>query len=695
MEHQHSPVRIELGAALVLSAALALSCGEGGTATGPGVLGGAPGSGAAAGSAVAGAAVIGMGGSSTQGMGGSSAGAMLAGGAPMTGTAGSGGASSSGGVGGSAGAPGVNPDASCTVYAAPSGAGSDCSAPAPCSLTGARDKIRTLNANMTKDLEVCLAGGTYALSETFALSENATTHDSGTNGFNVIYRPVVGETPVLSGGKRVSGFAMHDAGKNIFKASAAGLTSRQLFVNGRRAQRARSKDNMGMKLGDHGFDANTSAMAEWKNPTQIEVTGELDWRHYRCPVESITGSHVRLQNPCWDLSQNINGGWWNFKEVQWVENAYELLDEDGEFYLDETAGAVFYKPRAGEDLTTATVIAPVLETLVRGSGSPATPLHNVVFRGLTFAHGTWREPSTGLGYTSWQSGFLHRVMDQFYDSTFFVAPSNLVFEVVDSLRFEGNHFTNLGASGLDLFNASRNNVIVGNRFDDISGRAITLGHIDDYAVPAGQVVKNNVIKNNYIESGVEYRDSAMVFIGYTQETVVEHNWLRSGPYIGISLGWGWASHPDSTAGNNVIRYNRIEDFMQHTFDGAGVYSLGMQRGSKVEHNYIYKGVPRGHGIFPDQGSAYMSWQWNVIENVGSQWIHDWSSQAHHNNISNNFTDQPNYEHSGGADKNDIFENNQVVTGGAWPQAALDIKAKAGLEPAYAGLATRPTALTPP
>jgi hypothetical protein len=583
----------------------------------------------------------------------------------------------------------------CAIYAAPVGSGSVCTNVAPCSLEGARDKVRTLNAGMKADLEVCLAGGTYKLAQTFTLTENATVHDSGTGGFNVIYRPLGAEPPVLSGGRVITGFAVADQGKNIWRAHVGtDLHSRQLFVNDRRAQRARSKDNLSMTLSDHGFTARDASMAAFKNPTHIEVVGNLDWRHYRCPVDSISGNLVRLQDPCWALSQDINGGWWNFKAVLWVENAYELLDEDGEFYLDEVAGDLYYKPRQGEDMKTATVAAPVLETLVKATGTIATPLHNVVFRGLTFSHGTWYEPSTSVGYTSWQSGFLHRTLKQYYDSGFFVAPSNLVFETVESLRFEGNRFTNLGANGVEIFHASNNNVFVGNRFDGISGRAITLGHLDDYNAPAAEVIKNNTFKNNYIaHSGVEYLDCSIFFIGYTQDTVIQHNWLRYGPYIGISLGWGWASHPDNTAGNNLIQWNRIEDFMSMTFDGSGVYALGPQHGSSVDHNYIYRGLADrqnpdqrgGEGIFPDQGAAYMSWESNVIRDVGWQWIHDWSDAAHHNVIRDNFTNQPRFEH-GGTKANDVFTNNQVITNDSWPQAANDIMAKAGLEAAYSGIA---------
>lgn len=617
-----------------------------------------------------------IGGTASTVTGGASAGAVggVGGGADHGGTGPSAGTSALAGSGGGDG---------CGLYVAPNGAGAACTAQVPCSLTGARDKVRTINANLTEDLQVCLAGGMYWLSETLELI----AQDSGSGGFSVIYRNLDAQAPVLSGGRAISGFELFDANKQIFRALAPGLSSRQLFVNGRRAIRARSKDNYGMTRNEHGFTANTTALASFKNPMQIELSGELDWRHYRCPVESIVGNNVRLQSPCWELSQDVPaGGWWPFKQVSWVENAYELLDNEGEFYLDETAGQLFYKPRQGEDMAVASVIAPVLETLLSGQGSVAQPLHHVAFRGLTFSHATWAEPSTSVGYTSWQSGFLHRTLGQYYDSGFFVMPANLRFEAVDSLRFEGNTFEHLGAGGIDIYHASRNNSLVGNRFNDISGRAITLGHIDDYAAPAEETIRNNLIKNNAIfHSGVEYRDCAIIFVGYTQDTVIEHNWLRYGPYIGVSLGWGWSSHPESTAGRNMVRFNRIEDFMQHTFDGSAVYALGPQRDSSVDHNYILRGLPRGEGLFPDQGAAYMSWQWNVIENVGWEWLHDWSAAAHHNNISHNITDQPKFEHSG-ADKHDIFEDNRVVTGGNWPPEALEIKAKAGLEPDFAHLA---------
>jgi hypothetical protein len=585
----------------------------------------------------------------------------------------------------------VAPEDGCHVYAASGGSGAACSADAACSLEGARDKARTLNANMNEDLVVCLGGGRYELSQTFTL----TGMDSGSNGFKVIYRPLTGATPVLSGGQRITNFEVADAARGIYRASVpSGIRSRQLWVNGQRAQRARSADNMGLYFSSdaatvRGFTDDNSRMVGFANQNRIELVGTLDWRAYRCPVESITGTAVRLQDPCWQLSQDIGDrGWWNFKEVIWVENAYELLDEPGEFYLDETALLLYYKPRAGEDLTTAEVIVPVLERLMHGQGSAASKLRDVEIRGLTFAHGTWYDASSARGYTSWQAGFLHRNLNEYYDTNFFPVPSNIEFENIENVRFERNHFLHLGAGAVHIHSNSQNIEFIGNRIEDVSGRGLTIGDIDDVHLPEEQWLKQYSINNNYIARiGVEYHDSVAIFLGYTQDAVVEHNWVRYTPYTGISLGWGWTVRQDqSIARDNIIRYNRVEDFMSMTFDGSGVYALGIQPGSSVDHNYIVRGLPRGEGIFPDQGAAYMDWVWNVIDDVGYEWLHDWSDDAHHNNISNNFTNQPNLTYNGGK-AFDTFENNLVIEGNDWPDAARQIMAEAGLEPAYADLAT--------
>ncbi len=72
-----------------------------------------------------------------------------------------------------------------------------------------------------------------------------------------------------------------------------------------------------------------------------------------------------MVQPCWDNSNKrvefpdipgrtvsmvgpghlTNGG-----RATYAENAYELLDQPGEWYLDRTAHRVYYLPRKGENL---------------------------------------------------------------------------------------------------------------------------------------------------------------------------------------------------------------------------------------------------------------------------------------------------------------------------------------------------------
>ena len=126
------------------------------------------------------------------------------------------------------------------LYASPGGSGSTCSLSAPCSLDGVKSVVEGLAPAMAADIDVNLRGGAYRRSPTFTLG----LADSGRNGHKVVYSAYPGEKPVLSGATQVTGFTLFDSSKNIYRAAVpAGTQSRQLFVNGVRAQRARGPLN--------------------------------------------------------------------------------------------------------------------------------------------------------------------------------------------------------------------------------------------------------------------------------------------------------------------------------------------------------------------------------------------------------------------------------------------------------------------
>lgn len=270
-------------------------------------------------------------------------------------------------------------DGETVLYASPSGSGAVCSEALPCSLEGARDKVRTINDDMNGDIVVLLRGGTYARTAPFELTESIAVHDSGTNGYNVIYRAYPDETPVLSGGESIPGTAwtLHDSVSNIYKADVGSLDTRQLYVNGQRAVRARGemfpagfvRTTTGYTLPSGGPYA---GMAGWDNKGDIEAVIFYQWKSLRCPVNSISGSALTMQDPCWTLLSPATTA----PAPTWIENAYELLDEEGEWYLDligavdGNAGTLYYKPRAGETMATAEVVAgSTAETLLKGTGT--------------------------------------------------------------------------------------------------------------------------------------------------------------------------------------------------------------------------------------------------------------------------------------------------------------------------------------
>ncbi len=246
------------------------------------------------------------------------------------------------------------------------------------SLQRVRDLVRALNQDMAGDIVVELAYGTYRLSSPLAL----TTRDSGTNGHDVIYRAAAGARPVVSGGVRVTGWRVSDAGRNIwFAAAPSGLSStRQLYVDGARAMRARGRVPVSLTATATGYRASADTMSRWRNQGDVEfvytggnglwsngTSGLGGWTEPRCPVGSISGTAITMAQPCWDNSpkrvKNLVGPSKVGGPTQ-VENAYELLDQPGEWYLDRPARTVYYIPRGGEDLATADVEAPVLETLL-------------------------------------------------------------------------------------------------------------------------------------------------------------------------------------------------------------------------------------------------------------------------------------------------------------------------------------------
>jgi hypothetical protein len=604
-------------------------------------------------------------------------------------------------------------------------------------LLHARDLVRGMNQNMASDITVWLAGGTYRLTQPLTLDAK----DSGMGGHNVIYAVMEGELPVISGGVAVTGWKLVDSSKNLWSAPApAGLkNTRQLYVNGVRAERARGRLPVKLTETKTGYIASSPVMASWRNPGNIEFvyTGGNDiwsehssglgpWTEPRCPVASIEGTTITMAQPCWDNSTkrvmlppdsrfkraaNLVGPASVGKQPEYVENAYELLGTPGQWYFDRAAGIIYYVPRSGEDLTTADVEAPVLEKLILGSGTESEPIHNIIFKGLQFSYATWLYPSSNEGFSEIQANYLVTGPDGYATQglgdlapngqqpfgAWTKASGNISFSYEHEIQFIGSDFAHLGGAGLELGDGSQSDLVEGNVFTDVSANGIELGGVDMPEGNAAQVTRDNRILNNHIYNvAAEFHGGIGIDVGYAQNTVIAHNQLDHLPYTGISMGWGGWLDKIERAGvannshDNLVEDNLIFDHMRLLCDGGAIYTQGLtgpslEHGEKLMGNVIYDQFSSGHGIYTDNGCN------NVIarDNVIFRTNHDNWGGRHRNYYDGNgktrdyFDFENNFWQQGEGDssaENVTLKNNRVIS--ALDQAPAAILQNAGLEPAY-------------
>lgn len=578
----------------------------------------------------------------------------------------------------------------------------------------ARDKVRTITSGMTSDITIYLREGTYVqpyqvrsehvynrdrtISETRSIKASTLTfdeRDSGKNGFSVVYKAYPGETPVISGGRTITGWTLHDAGNNIYKAYGGGnLDTRQLYVDGVRAVRARSTG--GLSNATHSETGHTTSdtfLAGWGNVRDIEMVYKQKWTSPRGKVDSISVNNgvaaIVMQQPGWYFMRNKGS---TSATVPWYyENAYELLDEAGEWYLDRSTGYFYYKPRSGENMASAEVVAPELEELMRIQGGT---LDNVVsrltFSGIRFEYATWLRPSTGNGHSDAQNSHIREsgvAGDKLMDGAVHVQNAHLI-------TFEGNRFSRLGSIGLKTDEGTQDSLIVGNTFTDISGSAVSVGDVSNdqkETTDPRKLNRNNDVTNNFVNDvGVDYFSAAAISAGYPVDMDITHNEIGNVPYSGLHVGYGWAASASSNTRNVRIQNNLIHDVMRKLNDGGSIYTLGTTGGtvsgpSIVSGNYLLRDHDVGQGsIYFDEGSNYWQAFDNVVETTPN-FVHIWTKTIHDIALTRTYTNTPKLVNNG---TNTTIADTRLFENAEWPSEALTIIKNAGLQPGYRHL--RPT-----
>jgi hypothetical protein len=625
---------------------------------------------------------------------------------------------------------------STTLYVSPSGSGTACSSSAPCSLTQAKSSVEAIDGNMSGDIVVQLAGGTYRLTSPLSLG----SADSGSNGHTVSWQAAPGQTPVISGGRQITGWTLHDSANNIYAAAVpAGVDSRQLYIDGVLAPRAA----ISIARSDIAFtstgltiqNANLDYLASLPEQNRIELEAQNSFTDRFTPVQSISGTTVTMQEPAWQ-----NNGW-GYDTVEHpfaggglqLENSYSFLNTAGQWYLDPTAGQLYYKAPSGWNPSAHDVELPQTTSLLDISGSYTNPVHNLAFQGISFQDTTWLAPSSNIGYADQQTGtFLNQTYPnepsdfltscasgcQAFESTrnsWGEAPAAVQVSAASTISFSGDTFTDLGEVGLGIGQdndavasgtglGASNVTVAHNTFTNDSGGGVVVGGVQPNAHhPSNSAMtdQNITISDNLVNNvAQDYKDMPGILSTYVSHAVITHNEVENLGYDGIDIGWGWGINDPggsqdyvnrgtynyqpiyttpTTLNNNIVTYNKVHDTKKVFHDGGSIYNLSANPGGFVADNYVYNN-DNTVGLYLDEGSRYLTLQNNVLQDSGV-----WAfTNADANNNTDDSTFAGNWYNSGatevatGSPHNNVLSGNVQVSGYNWPAGAQEVIAQAGV-----------------
>ncbi|WP_283135141.1 right-handed parallel beta-helix repeat-containing protein [Rhizohabitans arisaemae] len=457
---------------------------------------------------------------------------------------------------------------------------------------------------------VNLRAGTHRLTEPLRLS----AADSG-----VVYQAYRHGTPeaekvVISGGRRITG-RLDDDG--VWRAEVPGLATRQLYVSGRRAERAAVTLDVMPTRTETGYLVDGTGAQRWSGQVEFVYSGVYPWSEARIPASKITAGDggatvVTMAQPAFDWATRLYRSvlsWEGPGEIYGVdsptraENSPAFLTE-GTFALSD--GVLHYLPFPGEDLDD--VVVPVLETLLH-----AREARDVVFRGIVFAEATWLRPGT-------PEGFLHYHGNGYYDGgplqtvefggddgghvivpgDAVAMPGNVVFENCSRVTLESCRFTRLGTVALEFRGDGTDNVLRDAEIDDVSGGGVVIG----------TGARGHRIENTHIHHiGRDYRGSPAVLLSGTRHTVLAHNQINDVPHNGIVVNEGHAPQ---------VLNNLVHDTMQVLADGGGIYLSGNQgtsdtEGALVQGNVVRDVItPYNFGLYTDYGATWVTVKGNVV-----------------------------------------------------------------------------------
>ena len=503
--------------------------------------------------------------------------------------------------------------------------------------------------SFTGDFHIYLRGGVYERSSAFTLTEA----DNPVNG-KLYISSYQNEEVIIRGAKKITGWQLWQNGiyrTNINDAQYNSCSFDNIYEGDKHAIKARYPNEgwlSAVAMPDfnvtpipspapapdrRNFKFNDGDIPVWNNyaGAQVYIFPMFRWQCNVVPISTIdyTNKQITLANDIMSNRTNISNG-----DNYYIQGVLEALDNNGEFYLNNQDGYLYYKPYGNID--TANIYAPVIDRIIELKGTNANAqVKNIVIQNLNL------EMSKFTNY--------YTVSD----------PNNYLYPSVTSrqgLIYLQNAASNTiqncklrlaGFFGIFASTGSDGNTFSGNELYDNGNSAIYLmGTLNGISSGGTQVYDNklNVITNNYMHNcGKLVLSGGGVLLYQSGENEISHNVIRDMPRYGIFLQTYFGTYDyntgatDRTTYKNNIMYNDVSKVDLETEDVGGI-NIWNSVETTIDTNRVHD-IGDGHivnGIYLDDGTVKSTVKNNIVYNIiGDSKSAALMQRSYQNSISNN------------------------------------------------------------
>jgi regulation of enolase protein 1 (concanavalin A-like superfamily) len=411
-----------------------------------------------------------------------------------------------------------------------------------------------------RDILVLIRGGQYSLNSPLVFTPLDGGERVETNlptgafeyhklkDYYVTYAAYPGEKPVLSGGKRITGWEKKG---DYWETTCSDASVEKLVANGKMQKLARTPNEgymtppkMSPSKSELVFTA--GQLQDWPNKENNKITMLLRWH-------TGVNSLVKI-----DEAKGIA----TFKKPQngvdiippryYVENVKALMDAPGEWYFDvDNSQLSFIPPTDIKNPNDAFVVSPGLDQLVNIFGAPDTPVRNLRIYGLSFQ-------STKPGAQAIALQYAH------------------ANEIVDC------NFKSLAGGGILVDKGCYQTHILSSQFKAIDFGAISVNgirHPEDWT----DIIRQTTISYNQVDDC----GGTSIYAYNTLFTTISHNEVTDnrGRYA-ISVG-GWTNLEEAIDGGYRVEYNHCHNVQKLADDSGVIKTAGLTFDSIVRRNLVH------------------------------------------------------------------------------------------------------------